>query len=418
MNSDYAGKPDIAIRRWLTILVLALSLLLAGCSSGARESEEILYVVAMGLDKGEAEGTMKISYQIAIPRTGENVKSSDLTEIITVTATSLTEGVGMLNSVITGYPAFLHTKVIIIGEDLAREGLGKILTPFQRYREYRGSMFFLVARGTAEQVIRANEPRFTITPSKYYEQMMLSGVESGHFLRTSIHEVYTRLRSHSGHPYAALVAVSPSQSHGKVHSGVEGENDRKYLAGDLPRKGGNKLEFAGTAVFAGDTLVGMLDNIETRMLAMLLGKFPQGYLSMRDPLQAREVVNVRLHLEKRPHITVSFVDGRPFISVTITLQGELTNISSGINYEKTAYLKLIEAQVSQIYQEDMLNMIKRTQLLDADVAGFGYYARYAFKTRQDLKAYNWKEKYRDAEVKVAFTTRIRRSGLMIRTVPD
>ena len=40
----------------------------------------------------------------------------------------------------------------------------------------------------------------------------------------------------------------------------------------------------------------------------------------------------------------------------------------------------------------MLNMIKRTQLLDADVAGFNYYARYAFKTRQDLKTNNLKEK--------------------------
>lgn len=401
----------------VAVVAMALSALLSGCT-GARENEEILYVVALGLDKGEEDGVLKISYQIAIPRAGEREKSNELATVITVRAKSFSEGASLLKSVAVGYPTFIQTKVIIIGEDLARDGIGRIMAPLQRYREYRGSIFFLVAQGSAENVIRTSQPLFVLTPSKFYEEMMLSGTETGYFLRTTLHQTLMRLNSASGQPYAALVAANPPQNPGKGSSGVPvaGENDRKYLAGEIVRQGGNTIDFAGTAVFYGERLAGKLDTTETRMLAMLLEQFPNGYISIKDPLQRDEMVNVQLRLGGKPDIKVSFVDDRPVIKIKIMLEGEFTNISSGINYEKEKNIRMIETQINEIYEREMTAMIRHTQAMNADVAGFGYYARRSFATVKKFREYEWNKRYRDAEVQVEFKTAIRRTGLMIRTM--
>ena len=401
----------------LTVGLLVLGILLTGCS-GARELDESANVIAIGLDAGEQEGMTRVTYQFAVPQTeGGKGDVGKSTVLITNTVVTIAEALNIVNSQTALMPSMSHTKVIILGEEVARKGLDSLLAPFLRYREYRGSMFVVVARGTAKELLEKNKPVFTTSVSKYYEEMMATGDYSGYFLRTSIHQYYTRTKSHSGQPYMALVAINPDSGEGEIsNKKVPGGKTSGYKAGDIPREGGNYLEFAGTAIFSGDKMVGELSTTETRLLAMLLGEYNNGFLSVEDPLDSKFNVNINLRMGSKPKIRVALVEDRPVIHVSILLEGDVSNIGSGINYEQTEYLTLLEAQVSRVFQEEMLNLIKRTQGLDSDVAGFGYYLRSAFKTNQEYEQYGWNGKYRNAEVFVDIKTRIRRSGLMLRTV--
>ena len=255
--------------------------------------------------------------------------------------------------------------------------------------------------------------------AKYYEEMITSWQESGYFLYTTLHEYYTRLKSNSGQPYIALVGVNPESGEGKISTPkVPGEKIDGYRAGDLPRSGGDAAEFAGTALFDGDKMVGSLSTTETRMVAMLLGNYRSGFIVVEDPFNAKSIVNINLHLGSKPKISVVLVEGHPVIHVSILLEGEITSIPSGINYEQGgSYLHSLETQVSKVYSEHMMNVIKRTQKLNTDVVGFGYYLRPAFQSNKEFEDYKWNEKYSQAEANIEVKTQIRRNGLMIRTIP-
>jgi len=401
----------------LTVL-FGMSMLMSGCN-GARELDERSNAIAVGIDKAEQEGMVRVSYQFAVPQVeGGKSDANKSTVNITNTASTFAETRNLLKSEISVEPSLAHAKVIVIGEELARTGLEKVLSAFVRNREFRASMFIVVTRGTAQSFLEKNKPVFVTSMSKYYDQMIITGGDTGYFLRTSVQQYYTRLKSHSGQPYMTLVGINPETGEGQVSTRkVDGGKNDGYSAGDIPRSGGNPVEFAGTALFSGDKMVGTLSTTETRMLAILLGEYPNGFVSVEDPLVVKNFVNVNLRLGSKPKIKVVLVEGKPMIHVRILLEGEISSIGSGINYEQESYLNLLEAQIDQVYQQEMMNLIKRTQDLNTDVAGFGYYLRPAFQTNKEFEDYQWNQKYSQAEVEIEIKTQIRRTGLMLRTVP-
>jgi len=405
------------LRLMVLISLLITSILLTGCN-GAKELDEVGNVIAIGLDTCDEEGKFLVSYQFAVPQPeGGKADASKSTFTITNKVSTTSEALNRVNSQIEYEPSMAHTKMIILGEELARRGVDAVLTPYMRYREYRGSMFVLVARGRAKEILEKNKPPFNTSMSKYYEEMLASGSYAGYYLRTSLHQYYMRTKNNSGQPYMTLVALNPDSGEGHISTEkVPGEKNNGYEAGNIPRSGGDPLEFAGTAIFANDKMVGMLSTTETRMLAMLIGEYSSGFLSVEDPLDSRYFININLRLGSKPQIKVELVEGRPIIHIKILLEGDISNIGSGINYEQQGYIEQLEAQVSTIYEQQMSNMIRRTQELNSDVAGFGYYLRPAFQTNQEYADYQWNDKYRQAEVFVDIDTKVRRTGLMLRTV--
>jgi len=182
--------------RVIALLVLTVALVTAGCS-GARETDEVGYVIAMGIDQGPEKDNLNVTYQLAIPRALASTGSSDskeATEVITITASTLVEARNLLNTTIARVPNLSHTKVIVIGESIARQGVGDFVAPLQRFREFRGSMYIVVAhKSTAEDFIKTLTPRLEILPSKYIETMMLSNTENGYYGRSFLHDFYNRL---------------------------------------------------------------------------------------------------------------------------------------------------------------------------------------------------------------------------------
>ena len=399
--------------------LLGMSILLLGCN-GAKELDQRANVVAIGLDTAEQEGMSRVSYQFAVPQVeGGKDDASKGAVVITNTAASLAEGLNLLSSEIALQPTLAHIKVIVIGEELARKGLDKVLEPFMRYREYRGTMFVVVTRGTAKKFLEKNKPVFVTSMAKYYEEMLVNGQDTGYFLGTTLHQYYIRLKSKSAQPYMSLVGINPNSGEGEISTRkVPGGKIDGYSAGDIPRSGGDAIEFAGTAIFDGDKMVGTLSTTETRMLAMLLGNYHNGFIVVEDPFDSKSIVNINLHLGSKPKINVALVEDRPVIHVSILLEGEISSIPSGINYEQGGgYLNSLETQINKVYSQEMVSVIKRTQELNADVAGFGYYLRPAFQSNKEYEDYKWNGKYSQSEVSIEVNTQIRRNGLMLRTVP-
>lgn len=406
------------IRLIVGTILLGMGVLLSGCN-GARESEEVAYIVAIGIDKAEEEGMITVTYQIAKPNVeGNKGEGEKDTILLTNSATTITESFSLLNSTTSLAPSLSHVKVLVVGQEVARDGLADMWGTLKRYREYRGSMFVLVARGTAKEFLEESKPSFNISASKYFETMLDSGIDNGYYLRTSFHQFYTRLKSNSAQPYATFVDVSSLSGKGEISTPkVSGGKTGGYIAGNIPLQGGNPVEFAGTAIFKGDKMVGTLSTTETRMLAILLGEYHHGFLSVEDPIDPKHVIVVNLRLGSTPKINAILEDGRPVISVKISLEGEITSLSSGINYEQESYLKVLEEQINMVLQQEMVNMIQHTQELGSDVGGLGYYIRPLFTNYQEYLEYPWLEEYSQSKVNITIQTKIRRTGLMIRTYP-
>ncbi len=405
--------------RTALILILLACLLTAGCN-GAKETDEVAWVVSIGIDRA-GDGDLLVTYRMAntaVLAAGDSggAAGKEPSTVMTVKAPSLAEARNLLNASISRNVSLTHITAFVIGEDLARAGVEDLISPLLRFREFRGSTFLIVVHGAkVSDIFKANKPPIETLISRWVQNYMRSYDEASYFLPLTLHQFYTRLKASSGAPLAVSYGLNPSTASDRSAADQPNSKVNTYLPGALPRQGGNPTEFAGTAVFKEDKLVGFLDTGETRALAILLDKFPQGFVTVTDPLAPQSQINVRLRNGRAPKIAVDIGGDRPVVSIDVFLEGDITAIPSGIAYEQEEFLHLLETQISNTINEQILNMLVRTQGWDADVADFGYYIRPKFLTRADMWQYGWEKRFPQAAFNIVVNTELRRTGLLRKT---
>ncbi len=172
----------------------------------------------------------------------------------------------------------------------------------------------------------------------------------------------------------------------------------RYFAGGVPRKGGNSIEFLGSALFNGDRMIGKLDGHETRMMLLAKGNFQRGIFTIQDPKVPARIIPIELQLSRKPEIKINFEGAVPVIFLALELEGDILAIQSRINYEKPDMMPLLEKAVESHLKKSLDEVISKCQALNCDAFFFGRTAVRQFWTIEEWEAYNWNKHFREAKI--------------------
>lgn len=402
------------------LLICLLLLFVSGCW-GARETDELGYVLSIGLDKGK-ENILQVTFQIALPQalgSGGEEKGKN-TEIVTVESASLFGALQLVNAFVSRDVTLIHNRAFIISEELAREGISKYINPMTRSREIRRNTLIFVTRGQAREFVEKNQPILEKNPSRQFELI----IEAKHFTAfisdSTLSDVIDGLKSPGKSVVTALVGINEGKE-GEARGWEQSEKARHeaaYLPGSLPRQGGNKAEVIGLAVFHEDRLAGFLNGAQTRFYQMAAGIYESAVFTLPDP-QYPEKYMIALELKRgrRPAIRVDLSREAPVIEINQVLEGEIMSIQSGVNYESGDLERVLEEYAADYISREVGNVVRLVQQeFGSDIFGFGNYTRGYFLTWQDWVDYSWLERFPSAEVRVNTDIQIRRTGLMEKTV--
>ena len=268
-----------AVRILVLSLLTLMAVLTAGGCWGSRETDEVAYILSIGLDRGEQDRFL-VTISIANPQNiagagaggaGEGGLGSSV--IMSVESSAVIPSLNLFDTSVARQLSLLHTKAYIISEELAREGLHDLLLSLIRYRELRGTALVLVSRGSARDFIEKNKPLLELSPTKQFELIRKLTGNHGLYASTLFQHFYNDLKSLSVEGSTPLVAIreggrgtaGPASGDGGGH--VLGD----YEAGEVPITGGNPAQIIGNAVFRGDRMVGVIGGEEARYLLMLQG---------------------------------------------------------------------------------------------------------------------------------------------------
>lgn len=448
-------RGKVILLMWICICFL----LLPGCW-GSMETDQLGYVLVIGLDKGE-ENIIKVTFQLAIPEPIEGRQAEKGTEVVSVEAPSIFAAQELIDTFVSKRSTIIHNKAIVVSEDIAREGLSKYINPLVRSSDLRRTNYLLVTQGKAHDFIQENVNLiFERYPSRQLDIFMTSTYMTGLIPNADVHKFYEALNSPGRQPIAALVGVEKKkeetqkkEQQGEEDKEQQGDQDKKqqdrqnkeqegeqqaqdkkketksekekveeamaYVPGEIPREGGNKIEIIGTAVFKDDRLVGFLNGKETRYYQMVTGGFGRGNFTFPDPDPVEggsNIINLEIMKGRSPEIKVD--PDQEKINVRLFLEGEILSIQSGENYEQGTLKKQLEDYVSNHITQEVMRLIRKTQdEYRSDIFGFGEFTRIDLLTWQDWVDYEWLRKYPRYEVSVETVFKVRRSGMMIRTAP-
>ncbi|MCF8010767.1 MAG: Ger(x)C family spore germination protein [Clostridiales bacterium] len=407
------------MKKLLSILVIiSTTLVMHGCW-GYSDPDQTAYVLALGVDEGE-ENVLTLTAQIAVPKNiaggggggaggGGGDKS---TMIVSVETPTIIGGLNMFGSFLERRPTLKHTKAIVFSSGLARNNMETYLAPLVRYHEFRRNTHILVSDKKAKDIIKDTQPIMEDNPAKYIETLTDSRRHSGFFPESRVNNFYNSAKSIGAEPVAIMAGINEKKID-EIKTNTKKINEGSFIAGKIPREGGNKLEFMGAAVFRDGKMVGEINGQENVVVDMIKNTFREGVYSLPDPNTENKYIILSITSERNTDIKINMKGEVPRINVTVPLDASFLSIQSNIHYEKPDKIKEVEKSLEKTLKGQADKLVKKTQQeFESDIFGFGNEAKSKFLTLQQWKKYNWLENYPNYNINTTFDVNIRRIGLI------
>lgn len=369
------------------ILLLSVLLLLGGCWN-KRELNELAIVTAVGVDKSDE--LFEISVQIVSPSQVASNKASGIqVPVFTYHAKgkSLFDAIRKLTALTPRKPYYAHAQIIIIGEEMAEEGMNSILDLFQRDPEGRSDFNFIVSHdSTAQEILSVLTPLEDVPASKMFKSLKVSEAVLGTTESVILDDLIQSLGSidHS--------AVLPSiHIYGDADAGDFSSNIEKI---DSPAQ----LKYGGLAIFKNYKLIGYLTEQESRDYNFLNNNIKSTFEIIACPEEGKistEIIN------SSTKMTGHFQNDVPSISIKLDIEQNVAEVSCSLDLTKSKTIDALNKETSRQIKERLERTLQTIQqTYQADLLKFSNVLH-----REDYQAWNrikknWQTLYPNLEVQI------------------
>lgn len=384
-------------------IIFSAFLMLTGCWD-QEEIDQRAYVLGIGLDKGEAEGEVELTYLISNPEVGSIQQGGGTEEpsheIITFDAGSLIHSQDIANAVIAKPITYDILDLIVVSEELARsKNFIRWVYDATKDREVRRDTKLIVTKEKASKFLVKNKPKQETRRHEYFEIMLENANSIGLIPNSELHNFF-RVTEADADLFITAYATAEHDEH------MADKNiDSELLAGKLKVKGNtNPTQFLGSAVFKEGKMIGTLSVEETRLSKMVntISEKPSFLTSFPDPFMEEYAITVRFTQLKSPNVKVNVTKKSPEINVNLPLQVEVLTDHSMVNYAKDKEKReKLKKHIEERGKEAFLKLVKKTQEeFKGQPFGFSLAARKHFLTIEQWENYDWMNSYPNSEVDI------------------
>ncbi|WP_175639040.1 Ger(x)C family spore germination protein [Metabacillus schmidteae] len=372
------------------VIVVFFSLcLLSGCWD-RRELKELGIVSAMGIDRNPDTGEILFTSQVVNPSVLKpEGGSGSPVKIITSTGDTVYKAIRNVNQEFDRNNFYAHNKVIVIGEQLAKEGILPILDAITRGKESRGYVWICIAKGMqASTILNQNQQGIEQVPANYLESLHENQKLNFDVTVIQLNDFYKKSLSLGTNPVIGVLEMSENPS----SNGSKTETVQQ-------------VKLTGGAVVKGDKLVGYLNEKEARGYNWIIGEVNSGILTLPSKLEENKLVSVEIRKTKskiKPDIKggkISFAIEIKTSAILVEQQGAGTFKTRKEQYD---YLNHIEKGLEKLIEEEVLNVVEKAQQdYQTDIFGFGTHLNKKDpKIWKDVKDQWLEDQFQNATVNV------------------
>ncbi|OMD95980.1 Ger(x)C family spore germination protein [Paenibacillus odorifer] len=358
------------------ILLIVISMMLLICNTGCWnyfEIDDMSIVAGVAIDKGKKDGQLLVTTEIV--DTKEGMKSSQAGfKMITLAGETMFDIVrGMIS--ITGKKLFWsHSKAIILSEEIAREGVTKVIDWYNRDTETRSDVYIFVAKEkSAQEIISLSSSTESIMSYALAQQMRTEkNVSTAPVVE--IWDFIDKLEASGEYAIAPLIYV---------HEQNKTKNAR----------------VSGTAIFRMDKMIGMISGEETKYMLFANNQIQGGVLIVKDesgePAFSLEI------LSNRTKIKPVWINGKLQIKLNTLTHAGLDEVKSSGEFNNLDSKKTIERWVEKELEEQILSVIHKVQKdYQADIFGFGELLHEKMPRTWEKIEKNWGKEFSNVEIVV------------------
>lgn len=362
------------------------------------ELNELAVSVGMGLDKKEKK--FLVSQQVvnpgAIANKGGATSDGAPVTLFQERGRTLQEAGRKMATSSTRVVYTGHLQILIISEELAKEGVSEVMDFPSRDHGYRKDFFVVIAKGmTAENILKIYTPLERIPASKMQGTLDTSSKSWGSTGAVQMDQFMSELISKGKEAVLTGIKVTGSQEIGKTKENIEQIDSMA------------QLQFNGLAVFKKDKLIGWLDEEESKGYNYTQGKIKSTTVALPCP-KVENYINVEL-LRTQEDTQFKKENGKPRIDINIRVEGNVSDAQCDVDLSNTKMINKLEKLTEQDIKRSIEAALKAAQeKYQSDIFGFGDVIN-----RNDPKYWNkvkadWNKEFQDLQVNVKVKTDIQR----------
>lgn len=371
---------------YFKIFIYALILLSLTSCWNSRELNTLPIVVGIGIDKEQTSKNVLLTAQILKPEEFKknssgssggqskaywNLKSSGETVFDALREFTHETSERLYTS---------HNQVIVIGKEIATEGIQKYLDFFMRAIETRPTTLILISSDTANAVLDT-EPELGKMPAISISKLSKAQQLQSHSKEITFQDFTNYLLSKTTSPIAPIITVI--------------EDDEK-----------KSLKIEGMAVFKGDQMVGQLNESETRGLLWIKGEIKTGVINVphKEGIVSIEIVNMK------SKVTPKIINGEMYIYVNIKENSTLTEQTCTENLSTLTSFEELKKLQNEAIRNEILSALKKARELNTDIFGFGELIHKKYKKEwKDIES-KWDDIFPSIQVKIEIESNLEATG--------
>lgn len=383
------------------LILSALVMVLSGCL-GKTEINDLGMVMAVGLDKGEKKGTIKITAQIVRPadargstgapsgQTGEPVWS------ITATGDSIFDAIRHLGMSSSRRIYWAHNYAVIINEELAKEGVNDIIDFFSRNHQLRMQTLVMVTPDSASEIV-STLTGIEVIPGQAINDLFLYNSVTASAPQTQIIDLQQAYLNETTQPVLARISLKES-----------GISNKKPTAEPSLKQ----IKLDGAGVFKNDKLIGTISSNDAMGLLFFLENAHSSAVVTHCPDQPEKAMTVELKYENFD-VTPTYENNQVGFDIKLNSVVQLVEAGCPFSIENETQVKQLEKQLEENLKgkiEKILQLAQEEYKSDFLELGETFKNRYPAEWKDIVS--KWEDEFTEAKMNIKVDVQLTSSALL------
>lgn len=329
------------------ILLIALIIICTHMAAGCwnyREVEQLAIVAGVAIDK---DGDNNYLVTVELVGVDQNQRESAMRPVyVQAVGSTFFDAVRSMVPQQGKKLYWSHTKAVIISEDIAAEGINKVLDFMNRDAEIREDMWVLLSKECM-----ANEI-FNTVPA----------IEK--ILSFQIDDTLRAQKTVSSYPAVELYKLLDMLAKGETSAVIPTISNIKI-------NGKPTIQIQGSAIIKGSKLNGFLDSYESKSLLWIIDELKGGLYIVKNPAGTGESVSLELYRSKTKVRSV-LENGRLVMRVSLTVDASIGEITGREDFTSEKGRAVLEGEAEKQIKKELEDLIEKAQKeYKSDFLGFG-----------------------------------------------
>lgn len=364
---------------------------LTGCWD-RREVNEMAIIMGNAIDKKD-DDMIELSVQVFMPNPGgagdqKGISSGGekgKTFVRSATGVTLADAGAKLKEKFPREIFWGHSKVLIIGEKMAKEGVSDLVDHVMRYPEARVRVKVFICNGDAKHMLELTPPLENSTVNVLRQMTDLHSV-----IDIPLKTFAQMLAGNAGAAAVPWIKILPAEPHKSKNQTVP------YIK--------------GTAIFKNDKMVGHIDETITKGVLWLRNEMKPAELTITSK-DAKGFVTLNVKKSKS-ELDPQIKDNEWSVTVKIKAEAIVIQNTTNLSFKNPKFSKSLERDLNENIENRVSAALAQVQKeMHADILGFAeaFYRKYPKEWEKSKE--DWDEIFPTINVNIQVTSKIQSTGL-------